>query len=193
MSYYCNQDQCVCSVVREIVDAQDEVSNDGDCCSTGCDQSIRDLLSPARGKDNDYNTIPFALYCKGSCGPFVGSGVYQTPGSGNANGYFGCVESPIFRAKEFLNDGSCCVKLELLLPATAGGPAPTQQGDCANSICSFFPGTTVTGFQATGICLTVDLNNFHSISCLDAIRPLPASDFRGQHNHHHKPDHKPNR
>src|SRR5690625_7870735 len=100
MSYYCNQDQCVCSVVREIVDAQDEVSNDGDCCSTGCDQSIRDLLSPARGKDNDYNTIPFALYCKGSCGPFVGSGVYQTPGSGKI-GRASCRE----RVKKSEEDG----------------------------------------------------------------------------------------
>lgn len=177
MSYNCSNDNCVCNQVREIVIAQDEITNQGDgCCSTGCDQSIKSLLSPTVNNNmNGNTTIPFALYCKGSCGPFIGNGVYQA--TGETNTYFGCIESPIFRAKEFVDDGSCCVRLEILLPATADGTTPGATGDGEGSICPYFPGETITGFQATGICLTVDLNNFHAITCLDPVRPLPASDF----------------
>lgn len=170
---------CVCNKVRDIVAAQDEVAgnNDGRSCSTSCDRSVADLLSPPGNGNRNRNTaIPFALYCKGACGPFVGSGVYQA--SAGANGsYFGCAESPIFRARSFVEGSDCCVTLELLLPATADGTTPGPVGDGQSALCPFFPGTAITDFQATGICITVDLHNFHSITCLDPVRPLPADDF----------------
>lgn len=169
---------CVCNVVRDIVSAQDEVTNNnGGCCSTSCEQSIRDLLSPSTGNNNatGYTTIPFILYCKENCSPFISSSVYQAPIGNTGNTYFGCVETPVFRAKKFVDDGDCCVILELLLPATEGG-ATIDRG---NEVCDFFPGNSRRDFQATGICITVDLNCFCAIQCLDPITPLPASQFAG--------------
>ncbi|WP_226036257.1 CotY/CotZ family spore coat protein [Aquibacillus saliphilus] len=170
-----NNEACVCDVVRDIVDAQDEVNNNG--CSTGCKQSIRDLLSPQSG-NNVNTTIPFILYCK-DCNPFIGSGVFQGELGASGNTFFGCVETPIFRAKEFVDDSDCCVKLELLLPVTEGGstPGPTDSG--VSDVCRFFPGNSIRDFQATGICLTVDLNCFCGITCLEPITPIPASQFSG--------------
>ncbi|WP_163971485.1 CotY/CotZ family spore coat protein [Oceanobacillus halotolerans] len=171
-------DNCVCDVVRDIVAAQDEVANNNDngCCSTGCENSIEQLLSPAgiNGTTPVNDTIPFILYCKGECEPFIGSGVYQAQLGGSPNTYFGCVETPIFRAKEFVDDEECCVRLELLLPVTEGGSTPGPGGD---DVCDYFPGNSIRDFQATGICITVDLNCFCGITCLDPITPLPASQF----------------
>ncbi|WP_162879119.1 CotY/CotZ family spore coat protein [Paraliobacillus quinghaiensis] len=163
-----NFDECVCEIVQSIVDAQDSVVNQ--CCTSSCEQSIQQLLSP-RVTPAANTTIPFILYCK-DCEPFIGSGVFQDELGSSGNTFFGCVETPIFRAKKFLNNSDCCVQLELLLPVTQGGstPEPTNR-----DVCSYFPGNNIRNFQATGICLTVDLNCFCGITCLDPITPLPAS------------------
>lgn len=176
---YCDGINCVCRKVREIAAAQDQVNgNNNGVCDTSCDRSIADLLSPAANNNmNGNTTIPFALYCKGDCGPFLGSGVYQGTTGANGATYFGCVESPIFRVVGFEDEDGCCAQLELLLPATADGTTPGATGDGDSAICPFFPGQTITDFQATGVCITVDLNNFHSIMCLDPIRPLSAANF----------------
>lgn len=176
MSCYAG-DNCICHVVRKIVDAQDEVANNNaDCCSTSCEQSIKDLLSPTTNNNTTGNTtIPFILYCKDNCSPFISSAVYQAPISNTGNTFFGCVETPVFRAKKFVNDGDCCVILELLLPVTETG-ATINTGD---QVCDFFPGNSRRGFQATGICITVDLNSFNAIQCLDPITPRPSSQFVG--------------
>ncbi|MDC3426176.1 CotY/CotZ family spore coat protein [Aquibacillus sp. 3ASR75-11] len=170
-----HREECVCDVVREIVRAQDAVTNNNDCCTTSCENSIRDLLSPSQ-VGNVNTTIPFILYCK-DCDPFISSGVFQGELGESGNTFFGCVETPIFRAKKFVEGSDCCVKLELLLPVTEGGstPGPTESG--VSDVCKFFPGRSVRGFQATGICLTVDLNCFCGITCLDPISPIPASQF----------------
>ncbi|WP_153737051.1 CotY/CotZ family spore coat protein [Aquibacillus halophilus] len=167
-------DQCVCDVVQSIVNAQDAVT-DNNCCSSSCEQSIRQLLSP-QVQNVTNTTIPFVLYCK-DCQPFIGSGVFQDELGASNNTYFGCVESPIFRAKEFVEGSDCCVKLELLLPVTEGGstPGPTNSG--VSDVCRFFPGRSIRDFQATGICLIVDLNCFCGITCLDPITPIPSSEF----------------
>ncbi|MDC3415270.1 CotY/CotZ family spore coat protein [Terrihalobacillus insolitus] len=170
-----HREECVCDVVREIVRAQDAVINNNDCCTASCENSIRDLLSPSQ-VGNVNTTIPFILYCK-DCDPFIGSGVFQGELGESGNTFFGCVETPIFRAKKFVEGSDCCVKLELLLPVTEGGstPGPTESG--VSDVCKFFPGRSIRDFQATGICLTVDLNCFCGITCLDPITPIPASQF----------------
>lgn len=180
------KDSCVCGIVREIVRAQDEVAgaNANGCCSTGCDQAIRNLLSPiaANGNGNGPTTIPFALYCKGDCEPFIGSGVFSAPVGGSGMTALRCVKTPIFRAKKFVDKDKdrekdkCCVQLELLLPITMGGSTPGPSGD-GTQICDYFPGNSIRNLQATGICLTVDLNCFCGIVCLDPITPRPASEF----------------
>ena len=169
-----NFDECVCDVVRNIVEAQDTVVNNN-CCTTSCEQSIRQLLSPQMSNARN-TTIPFILYCK-DCEPFIGSGVFQDEIGMSGNTFFGCVETPIFRAKKFVRGSDCCVKLELLLPVTQGGSAPGPTGSGISDVCKFFPGRSIRDFRATGICLTVDLNCFCGITCLDPITPLPVSQF----------------
>ncbi|GGC99548.1 spore coat protein [Thalassobacillus devorans] len=167
-------DTCVCETVRKIIKAQDEVAGVGDdCCDTGCEQSIRDLLSPV-GNGNGPTTIPFFLYCKGDCDPFIGSGVTRQRLGMSQNFAFQCVESPIFRAKKFVDKDECCVQLELLLPVNEGGQTPGPGGD---TVCDFFPGNAVRDFLATGICITVDLDCFCGIACLDPVTPLPSSEL----------------
>ncbi|WP_174615616.1 CotY/CotZ family spore coat protein [Virgibacillus ihumii] len=171
---------CVCDVVSEIIKAQDEVSNNGNgCCDTGCDQSIRDLLSPSQNGNgpNGPTTIPFILYCKGTCKPFIASGVYRDLVTGTNATFFNCLESPIFRAKGFADDDECCVRLELLAPVNSEGNVTIERAD---EVCGFFSETTgarARNFIATGICITVDLHSFKGIQCLDAITPLSSSQF----------------
>ncbi|MFZ3579458.1 CotY/CotZ family spore coat protein [Virgibacillus sp. DJP39] len=175
MSCKSDGDQCVCDIVREIVEAQDEVAGaaTNGCCTTSCEQSIEDLLSPvANGNGNGFTTIPFILYC--DCEPFIASGVFQAPIGGSGNTAFRCVETPIFRAKKFVDEDECCVKLELLLPVTEGGSTP---GGDRDEVCDFFPGNSIRDFQATGICITVDLSKFNAIACLDPVTPIPSSQF----------------
>ncbi|MDZ5712620.1 CotY/CotZ family spore coat protein [Jeotgalibacillus haloalkalitolerans] len=185
------KDSCVCGIVHEIVRIQDEVAaNNNGCCVTGCDQAIRKLLSPigTNGNGNGPTTIPFALYCKGDCKPFIGSGVYKSPVGGSGMTALKCVETPIFRAKKFVDKDKdrekdkCCVQLELLLPVPMGGGAPAasvkeKENGKAKTICDFFPGDSIRNLQATGICLTVDLNCFCGIVCLDPITPISVSEF----------------
>lgn len=113
-----DSDDCVCNVIRRIVEVQDEVG--GNNSSSGCDRSIQQLLSKRTGNDlgSGNTTIPFILYCDGTCEPFVGSGVFQASNGANRGTFFGCVETPIFRAKHFVKGSDCCVRLELLVPVT---------------------------------------------------------------------------
>lgn len=165
-------EDCVCDVVQQIVAAQDAVI-DNDCCTTSCERSIQQLLSPQVTPVTN-TTIPFILYCK-DCEPFIGSGVFEEQLGATPNTFFDCVETPIFRAKQFVEGSECCVQLELLLPVTEGGVAPGPTNDSVSDVCRFFPGNSIRDFRATGICLTVDLNCFCSIACLTPITPLPVA------------------
>ncbi|WP_431801403.1 CotY/CotZ family spore coat protein [Halobacillus andaensis] len=166
-------DACVCETVRKIVRAQDEVA---DGCFTGCAESIRDLVSPTSNENGPATSIPFALYCKGDCSPFIGSGIFSSPLGDSGMSALRCVKTPIFRAKKFVDEEECCVQLELLLPVTMGGSTPGPSGK-GKQICDYFPGNSIRNLQATGICITVDLDCFCGIVCLDPVTPLPASEF----------------
>ncbi|SEA20758.1 spore coat protein Z [Thalassobacillus cyri] len=167
-------DNCVCETVREIIKAQDEVAGVGDdCCDTGCEQSIRDLLSPV-GNGNGPTTIPFSLICKGDCEPFIGRSVVFREVGMSDNATFNCVETPIFRAKKFVDEDECCVQLELLVPVTQGQSTPGPGGD---DFCAYFPGNSIRNFVASGLCITVDLDCFCGIACLDPVTPLPSSEL----------------
>lgn len=163
-------DSCVCDVVKKIVMAQDEVMND---CSTCCEQSIRELQGKGNRMGHKNTTIPFILYAKGTSEPFIGSGIFKTPGNKHKESFFGCIETPVFRAKRFIKNSDCCVTLELLLPASDDCEIKYHQCDNNGRVCSFFPeNDPVTDFIATGICLTVDLDHFVGITCLDPIDPI---------------------
>lgn len=166
---------CVKQEVSRIIQAQNEVEND---CNSNCKSSIKQLLTQKENPDSHHTTIPFILYCSHTCQPFIGSGVFQSPPEDNCQSFFGCVESPIFRAKKFVGGKENCVILELLLPVTEDCDIPAPSMDSHSSVCPFFPkNNPVTDFLATGICLTVDLDGFNAITCLNPITPIPACEF----------------
>jgi len=166
-----NVDNCVYDTVREIIIAQDKVADDG--CSTSCDSAIQQLHRQGKEPGPRFNTVPFILYSKGTCKPFIGSGIFKNPKHTGKRSFFGCIETPVFRAKHFIKNSDYCVKLELLVPASEGYEIKGYCTNRAHHACSFFPEENpVTGFFATGICLTVDLDQFMGITCLDPINPI---------------------
>lgn len=164
------EDDCVADTLKNIIEAQDEADDD---CSSGCNYSIQQLRGNTNNNGAGYNTVPFVLYCAGTCKPFIGSGIYKNTTHTNRNTFFGCVETPVFRAKKFAKNSDSCVILELLVPASEGCEMQPKWMDDASGVCPFFSvEDPVTGFFATGICLTVDLNHFMGITCLDPVNPM---------------------
>jgi len=170
--------QCVTDVVRNIVKAQHRaVEAEEDTCLTSCDRSIMDLLDdfePNRRRLR-FNTIPFMLYCSETCKPFVGTGFIRRGGK------FTCLESPVFRVKNFVRGSNHCALLEILTPVHGEHDGDAGEGDfcegedsgcCASCVCKPYKQGRVENFRATGICITVDLRCFCGITCLDPINPL---------------------
>lgn len=182
MSYYekssSNGVLCVAGTVKKIIEAQNKIlEKESDCCTTSCNCSVKNLLSPGQDPNVNFNnTIPFILTCKKTCRPFLGTGVF-TGLNDNDDRFFGCISTPIFKAKQFAQDSENCVELELLLPVDADGNIITPDTDNDLDVCDFFPNETINNFQATGICITVDLNSFSGITCLDPVRVLPSDNF----------------
>ncbi|WP_053071887.1 CotY/CotZ family spore coat protein [Ornithinibacillus contaminans] len=169
--------ECVCDVVRKIVAAQNEVAAQaqGDCCNTGCHRAIEQLLSPATAPIVDGpTTIPFLLYCKGDCDLFFATGVSQS------NGDFECIESAVFKAKQFKK--GCCVELELLeFETDSVGSTVLSNHDA----CDFIPNNTTGNFVESGICITVDLHHFIAIQCLAPTTPIAQVSPIANNNHKH--------
>jgi len=184
-------DYCVKDVVRKIVDAQRKAADDdGNSCATSCERSIDDLLSPHHHhRPTRYTTIPFMLVCKDGCTNFVGSGFTSRRGGRDGRrGHFRCVESPVFKVKGFKRGSDSCVTLELLEPVfgresrsgdyddyseevTEARHYGEHGGHSSGSFCSAFGNRRIENFRYTGVCITVDLDCFGGISCLDQINP----------------------
>ncbi|GGD18421.1 CotY/CotZ family spore coat protein [Pontibacillus salipaludis] len=135
---------CVCDILKEIVDAQNDVTDD---CNSSCEESINELMGD-RGTNKD--TVPVILYCK-DCKPFKGFGARR-------NEIDKIRESFIFRVKEVDEDCECAL-LELLA-------TPHSSEECHIKSPS---DQDTSNLRATGICITVDLNCFCHITCLPAI------------------------
>ncbi len=174
---------CITDIIRRIVKAQHEAVDDvSRGCDTSCEQSIEDLLStrPER-RPSRFTTIPFMLYCKESCKPFVGSGFVTRNRSGSNRGHFECLESPIFKVTNFVRGSDSCVRLELLLPVShrrdgdghKGHHEEHHQHGPQGTFCDQFGRRRIDNFRETGLCITVDLNCFCGITCLDPITPEP--------------------
>lgn len=163
-------DDCVIDTIKDIIKAQDKVKDD---CYSGCYNSIQQLHGHRHEHDPRYSTIPFVLYCGDTCQPFIGSGIFKNPGKHHKDSFFGCVETPVFRAKKFVKNNNNCVILELLAPATGDNKIKSYCMDKGGDVCRFFSDDEpVCGFLATGICIKVDLKHFMGINCLDPINPM---------------------
>ncbi|MFD1019436.1 CotY/CotZ family spore coat protein [Thalassobacillus hwangdonensis] len=165
------REDCICDVVSDIIDAQDDVVEKH--CDTSCETSIQELVSPSTANGGN-TTVPFILYCE-NCKPFIASGVVQTPRGGSGGFAYECVETPVLKAKHFVEGSDCCVKVELLLPVNNGGNQPKPSDKNISDVCRFFPGRSIANFEATGICIIIDLNCFCGITCLPAITPVSPS------------------
>lgn len=163
-----DEDNCVCEVLRAVADAQDEVDGVDTDCDVSCDRSIRELLAGAQTPTNDLDTIPLILYC-GDCVPFEGFGTRIRPdGEGTR---LDCFKSFFFRVTSV--DDDCCAKVELLTTRGDRGRGfddPCEQLQTGGSRNEFF---------RTGICLTIDLDCFCAVTCLDPVAALPLSSLPG--------------
>src|SRR5699024_7111709 len=109
--------------------------------------------------------------CQGNCKPFVGTGFTRK------HIKFHCVESPVFRVKNFVKGSKHCALLEILKPIySESSPAPKGGSGgsscCSTGICQHYG--EFKNFKATGVCITVDLRCFCGITCLDPITPVRA-------------------
>jgi hypothetical protein len=139
---------CVCKKVRDINDAQHEVTRKKHGCDVSCDRSIKELLNQC--KQSNFDTIPFKLLCgcsKGDCETFVGTGVVKI------NGCFYDIKSTFFRVVDFTKGSKCCAILELLCPERCEGK---HHG--------------IEGFVRTGACFEVDLKDFVGITCFPPVK-----------------------
>lgn len=182
---------CVKNTVRQILRAQHRaVEVDEFRCETSCEESIERLLSPLREIERRRRptTIPFMLVCKDGCKQFIGSGFVRREHRGHH--VFRCVESPVFKVRGFERGSGNCVRLELLLPVKdkhhkkGVGKENDGMGEEFDSLgshsshhkgkrpCDFFGGHDIRTFRHTGVCITVDLDCFCGITCLDPITPL---------------------
>jgi|SRR5690625_1603722 len=140
---------CVCDILREIAEAQQDVVET--CCDTSCEQSISDLLGES-DVTNGLDTVPVILYCKEGCKPFKGFGALQDR-IGDVMGSF------YFRVKKV--DDDCCAVVELLRDPKDEDRDPKSPVD-----------QDTKHLRATGICMTVDLDCFCHVTCLPAINAI---------------------
>ncbi|GAB3807168.1 CotY/CotZ family spore coat protein [Virgibacillus kimchii] len=171
-------DNCVKDKIIRIINAQKKTAESH---LPPCDSVIQQLRkgnTPGSGN----TTIPFILYCKDGK-PFIGSGVFQAPMGKKSENLFGSAETPILRAKHFVKDSDCCLKVELLLPVTEKCRVLMPESKCCNkTIAPFFPADDpVIGFQATGICITIEVDKFIGITCLDPITPMHTGECPVSH------------
>lgn len=140
---------CVADVLKEIVEAQNDIREN--CCDTGCEQSINDLLGESE-RGNELDTVPVILYNKDGS-PFKGFGA---PKHHHKIGEI--VASFIFRVKKVFDDN--CAVLELLL----------KDGEtCGHDHLKDPTDQSTKDLEATGICITVNLDCFCHVTCLPAI------------------------
>jgi len=172
---------CIKDVIRKIVDAQRRVEEKTSVtCATSCERSIEELLSPSRdARPPRHTTIPIMLINKYGK-PFVGSGIVNRDGNGRRRDFFECIESPVFKVRGFTGGSDNCVRLELLAPVHRRGDGDGHGHDHDHhaptggaNTCDFFQGGRIHNFRLTGVCITVDLDCFCGITCLDPITPVP--------------------
>lgn len=169
----CESDDCVCEVIGKIIDAQEEAVKNKRCISS-CETSIKQLLSRSSANMITETTVPFILSKKGSLEPYIARGIFRAPIEGYPKEtFFDYLETPVLRAKKFVENKKCCVVFELLRPVNANGFPVADNGE---NLSDFFQRQTphkTVNFRETGICITLDLDCFCGITCLDAITPLP--------------------
>ncbi len=164
---------CVCSTLRSVAEAQERVEDD---CRSGCQQAIDELKG--RLKNRGFDTIPVLLTC--NCSPFSAVGANR---SNSGTRMFNLVRSFLFRVSEVDCDTGCAT-LELLKPVwhydrhessseeTGGEESSGNHRECNKDTAfdEFLEHLDkAKKIVRTGICITVDLDKFTSVTCLPPI------------------------
>lgn len=149
-------ENCVCNVLRAIVEAQNQISPLEEFCETSCERSIQQLVGGVQAA-NEFDTIPVILYC--GCDPFLGFGVGP---SEQGNQKQRCVATFYFRVVDV--DNNCCATLELLESGMGEGNNIPQ-----NPCQQLMQGGGEGSFTGTGICITMDLSCFCGVTCLNPV------------------------
>ena len=147
---------CVCEVVRSILEIQNAAVQD-DCnrCATNCFlEPLGGIVSPSR---SNADTRVFTLLNKDGS-PFFAT--FRT-----ANGTPCACVSIYFRVEDVF-DG-CCATLRVLIPQDENGCTVELINDYGkidfNEVCR------VTQFEASDSCVTVDLDCFCAVQCIDDV------------------------
>ncbi|MBM7693007.1 spore coat protein Z [Peribacillus deserti] len=184
---------CVCDTLLAIVEAQDQVNPETEAnCSTSCNKSIIELLGGGKiGGGSPFNTIPVMITSKSTGLPFVGIGFRREPKhKGTPYTQLVPFETTVFKAVD-VDAENCCAVLEILTTPcliedrkhlakenTLVGKVQTIVGDIDEPLLS------------TGICITVDLSCFCSVTCLPATTVIKADAMTTEdHDHDHDHDH----
>jgi len=169
-------EDCVCSTLAAIAEAQEKIEDD---CQTGCRRSIEELKGFVKPKG--FDTIPVLLTIDGR--PFSAVGATRSHSRGEN---FNIFKSFLFRVSD-VSSGTCCATLELLKPVKghhwnessssshkheSSSSSSSSKHDYSNCMdfCDFLDLIENSDkIVRTGICVTVDLNDFTSVSCFPAI------------------------
>ncbi|WP_102692870.1 CotY/CotZ family spore coat protein [Rummeliibacillus pycnus] len=151
-----HSNNCVCDVVRAILDIQTQGVNEGCECPTNCFlEPLGGLVSPTRSHNAD--TRVFMLLTKDGT-PF--KAFFKEGGSPDCSCF-----SVFFRVEDVF-DG-CCATLRVLEPLTHDNHdvqliSHGSDLDLKN-LCK------VRKFAATNSCITVDLNCFCGVQCIKDV------------------------
>ncbi len=180
-----SSDNCVCSTLLAVAEAQDRVEDD---CISGCRQAIDELNG--RTKIKGFDTIPVLLTIKGR--PFFAVGAVRNRNY-PSDRLFDVEKSFLFRVSEVDGD-TCCATLELLETRGSRGHKNHSDDSDDSSSSSSSSSSRKSAFNSqvnrsktddfeaflddledakkiirTGVCVTVDLKQFSSVSCLPPV------------------------
>lgn len=148
---------CVCEVVRAILEIQNAAVQD-DCnrCTTNCFlEPLGGIVNPAR---SNADTRVFTLLNKD------GSPFFATFSTTNGAP---CPCVSIYFRVEDIFDG-CCATLRVLIPLDDNGNPVDLLNDYGTAI-DFRQVCRVTQFEASDSCITVDLDCFCAVQCIDDV------------------------
>ncbi|WP_019240531.1 MULTISPECIES: CotY/CotZ family spore coat protein [Bacillus] len=165
---------CVSSTLQSVAEAQERIEED---CRSGCRQAIEELNGQIRNRG--FDTIPVLLTC--GCNPFSAAGCIR---SRQEDRLFKVVKSFLFRVSEVSSETGCAT-LELLkvIPDHTSfedfdGTLESNQAQSTSQCESEFDEFLADELQRakkivrTGICVTVDLKAFTSVTCLPPIHTV---------------------
>lgn len=157
---------CIVSTLLSVAEAQEKVEDD---CRSGCQQAIDELKG--RSKARNFDTIPVLLTC--NCSPFSAAGALR---SKNGEDLFKVISSFLFRVND-VDEETGCAALELLLPVTNHEGKEEEfkknRGRHESAFGQFLEDLdNAKKVVRTGICVTVDLDNITSVSCLPPIHTV---------------------